>query len=86
MRRDITFIAPKSLRAEDLLAAAQSVKSQFLESTELLYVYEPDGSEARNITVRLTFRRDDRTLQDNEVEKEREKIASSIMKQLGVRV
>ncbi len=86
VRRDITFIAPKSLRAEELLSAAGAARSQMLESAELLYVYEPEGSDTRNITVRLTFRRDDRTLQDSEVEKEREKIASAVSRQLGVKV
>ena len=86
VRRDITFIAPRSLRAEELLTAAGAARSQMLESAELLYVYEPGGSDTRNITVRLTFRRDDRTLQDSEVEKEREKIAAAVSRQLGVKI
>ncbi len=85
VRRDVTFIAPASLHVEDLLSAVRAAKSPLLESDELLYIYEPGGGE-RNITVRLTFRKDDRTLQDAEVDKDREKIVSSVVKSLGVRV
>ena len=86
VKRDITFIAPQAMHAETLLAAVRGVKSQLLDSAELLYVYEPEGSANRNITCRLTFRRDDRTLQDGEVDKEREKIASAVVRQLGVKI
>ena len=49
-------------------------------------MYEPEGGKERNITCRITFRKADRTLQDGEVDKEREKIASFVVKSLGVRI
>ncbi len=85
VRRDVTFIAPVSMRAEELLSAVKGARSSLLESAELLYVYEPGGAE-RNITLRLTFRKEDRTLQDTEADKDREKIVSHVIKTLGVRV
>ena len=86
VRRDITFIAPRSMHVDAVLAAIRGVKTSLMESAELLDVYEPKGGEERNITCRLTFRKADRTLQDGEVDKEREKIASFVVKSLGVRV
>ncbi len=86
VRRDITFIAPKSLHVDAVLNAVKGVKTSLLESAELIDVYEPKGGEERNITCRFTFRKADRTLQDGEVDKEREKIASGVVKALGVRI
>lgn len=86
VRRDITFIAPRTLHVETLLESVRGVKTSLLESVELLYIYEPEGSADRNVTCRLTFRRADRTLQDGEVDKEREKIASALVKNLGVKI
>ena len=86
VRRDITFIAPRSMHVDAVLAAVRGAKTNLMESVELLDVYEPKGGEERNITCRITFRKADRTLQDGEVDKEREKIASFVVKSLGVRI
>lgn len=86
IRRDITFIASRNIHAEAVLSAVKGAKTSLMESVELLDVYEPAGGEDRNITCRITFRKNDRTLQDGEVDKEREKIASFVAKSLGVRV
>ena len=86
VRRDITFIVPRTMHVEAVLSAVRGAKTSLMESVELLDVYEPAGGEERNITCRLTFRKADRTLQDGEVDKEREKIASFVVKSLGVRV
>ena len=48
--------------------------------------FEPADSDERNLTFRLTFRHAERTLKDAEVDKEREKVAQSLMKHLGVRI
>ncbi len=86
VRRDITFIAPLSLHVETLLQAVRNVKTALLEGVDLLYVYAPEGREERNVTCRLTFRKADRTLQDGEVDREREKIASAVVESLGVKI
>ena len=86
VRRDITFIAPRTMHVEAVLEAARHAKTTLMEDVELLDVYEPAGGEEHNITCRFTFRKADRTLQDGEVDKEREKIASFVVKSLGVRI
>ena len=57
-----------------------------LENVVLHDCFEPEDSEERNLTFRLTFRHADRTLKDTEVDKEREKVAQSLVRDLGVRV
>ena len=86
VRRDITFIAPRAMHVDAVLSAVRGAKTNLMESVELLDVYEPKEGADRHITCRLTFRKADRTLQDGEVDKEREKIASFVVKSLGVRV
>lgn len=86
VRRDITFIAPRAMHVDAVLSAVRGAKTNLMESVELLDVYEPKDGADRHITCRLTFRKADRTLQDGEVDKEREKIASFVVKSLGVRI
>lgn len=90
VRRDITFIVPTGqsagLRVDAILEAVRAQKSSLLERVELHDVYEPQGSAERNLTFRLTFRHAERTLQDAEVDREREKIASALVQSLHVRV
>ena len=56
----------------------------------LIDCFEPkavEGQKAlRNLTFRLTFRHADRTLKDAEVDKEREKVAQSLVAALGVKI
>ena len=42
--------------------------------------------DTRNLTFRLTFRHENRTLRDAEVDKERDKIAAGLVKALGVKI
>ena len=58
---------------------------------ELIDLYEPKGERAgaegeRNLTFRMTFRHAERTLQDAEVDKEREKIVAALVQALPVAI
>lgn len=86
VRRDITVMAETTLHINTLLQAIQAVKAPLLESVVVHDSYEPQGSNTRNLTFRLTFRHASRTLQDQEVDKEREKIAAALVENLGVRI
>lgn len=90
VRRDVTVIAPVGLRVdavkEAILAASRSLKVSLLESMELRDLYVPEKSDERNLTFRLTFRHAERTLQDTEVDREREKIVAALVQSLPVRV
>lgn len=89
VRRDITVIAPLAVRVaavRDALEAAGGGRRSLLESVELRDLYVPDGAEERRLTFRLTFRHADRTLQDAEVDREREKMAAALVRALPVRI
>ena len=49
-------------------------------------VFVPKMGDTRNLTFRLTFRHENRTLRDAEVDKERDKIAAGLVKALGVKI
>lgn len=86
VRRDITVIAGSGVRVETVLKHVRGMKMPLLEDICLIDLFEPEQSEDRHLTFRLTFRHAGRTLKDAEVDKEREKVAQSLKKTLGVGV
>ncbi len=85
-RRDVTVIAPLTLSVSAIEDHIRGMGIAILEDVILIDLYEPKDTEERNLTFRLTFRKADRTLKDTEVDKEREKVAQSLIKNLGVRI
>ena len=85
VRRDITVIGA-SINAGAVLAHVNGMGLSLLEDVHLIDFFEQKDSDERNLTFRLTFRHAARTLQDAEVDKEREKVAQSLKQALGVRV
>lgn len=86
VRRDITFICPQELPVQAVLDSISQNKGKFFAGAELRDLYIPKDSKERNLTFRLTFQSPDKTLEDKEVDKEREKITQAVIKALGVRV
>ena len=84
--RDVTVIAPLTLSVAAVEKHIRDMRIAILEDVTLIDLYEPKDTEERNLTFRLTFRKADRTLKDAEVDKEREKVAQSLIKNLGVRI
>ena len=88
VRRDITVITPTAagLRVGTVLEAIRAGNYPLLERADLLDIYEAEKKGERNLTFRLTFRHVERTLQDAEVDREREKVAEALVQTLPVRV
>lgn len=86
VRRDITVMAGRSVRVDAVLSHVRSLKQPLLQEIVLVDLFEPEHTEDRNMTFRLTFRHASRTLKDAEVDKERGKVAESLVQHLGVRV
>lgn len=86
VRRDITVMAAHGLRVAQILEHIRGLRLPILEEVTLVDCFEPEGGHERNLTFRLTFRHAQRTLKDTEVDKEREKVAHSLVQTLGVRV
>jgi len=88
VRRDMTLGCPDTLSVGKIIDHVEGMKLSILESFILVDVFTPEEAEgeqgARRLTFRLTFRHGSRTLKDKEVDKEREKVADSLAKALGV--
>lgn len=90
VRRDITVAAGPGLKVADVVAHVLGLKLALLEDVALVDYFEPKTEQGcepvRNLTFRLTFRHAERTLKDTEVDKEREKVAQSLVSALGVKI
>lgn len=88
VRRDVTVMTPlKDMTTVGaVLDHVRNMDLPLLEDMILIDCFEPEGGLERNLTFRLTFRHSGRTLKDDEVDKEREKVAQSLMKRLGVKI
>lgn len=86
VKRDITVMTPRGMKSAEILDAVQASNSPLLEAAILIDCYEPENSGERNLTFRLTFRHENRTLKDSEADREREKIAERLRKTLNVKI
>jgi len=87
VRRDVTLAAPATLHAEAVRRAVLELKPPFLESVDLVNLFTPDpDKDERNLTFRLTYRHQARTLKDKEVDKEHGRMLEGLLKKLPVRV
>jgi phenylalanyl-tRNA synthetase beta chain len=86
VRRDITFMAAPGITAGAIIERVQGLNSPLLSSVRLIDCFEPEGGSERHLTFRLTFRHKDKTLKDAEADKQRDHIASTVVKSLGVKV
>ncbi len=87
VRRDITVVAPRAMKMQEIIDTLTNAKSKLLEKVELHDMYLPSkDSDVHNLTFRLTFRSQEKTLQDNDVDKEREKLVKNLTETLQVTV
>ena len=86
VRRDITVSAPECMKVAEIIDAITAMKRPLLKEVALQDVFVPKMGDTRNLTFRLTFRHENRTLRDAEVDKERDKIAAGLVKALGVKI
>lgn len=86
VKRDITVMTGVATRVDEIIEKIMLMKLPLLEGAELIDIFEPENTAERNLTFRLTFRHGQRTLKDAEVDKEREKVAEYLRKQLGARI
>ena len=86
VRRDITFIGSEDLKVGQILAEIAKLKNPLLEDVTFVSLYQPEGSQDKHLSFRLTFRDPKRTLKDTEVERERDKVVQALLKALPVRI
>jgi len=86
--RDISLLVPTDLRVNRILEEMQRAAPKFLDDVDLVDFYEDTNLKEgrKSLTFRLVFQADDRTLTDEEVGQEMEKIIAALTEQFEVEV
>jgi len=88
VQRDVAFVIPQSLPAAEVEQVIRSAGGALLRSVTLfdLYAGEGVGPGRRSLAWRLTFRADDRTLTDAEVNDVYARVIEDVRRRFGVEV
>ncbi len=88
VQRDVAFVIPQSLPAAEVEQVIRSAGGALLRSVTLfdLYAGEGVGPGRRSLAWRLTFRADDRTLTDAEVNDAYARVIEDVRRRFGVEV
>jgi phenylalanyl-tRNA synthetase beta chain len=86
--RDLALVLPEKVTVEEVVNLFQSVEEERLESINLFDIYQGENIKPgyRSMAFSLTFRMEDRTLQDEEVNSIMEKLIEEADLQLGAQV
>lgn len=85
--RDISLVVPEEFAAGDLLAAVLAQKQKYVESTQLFDVYrgEPLSAGEKSVSLSITYRSPNATLDDASVDKIHNKIVQALIQQFNAR-
>ncbi len=83
--RDITVILDRYVETQSILKVLNSIENELIESAGLINVFEgkPIPKEKKSVSLRITYRSPDKTLEDSDVTPLTEKIARKLMDELG---
>ena len=87
--RDISFIVPKAFTPNDYFDLVRDVAGDLVEEVALIDQYENDakfGADKKSYAYRITYRADDRTLTNEEVDALHKKIEEATAKEFGAEV
>ncbi len=85
--RDVAMIVPETLSCGEIRDAIRGEKCAFLENAEMFDLFADEkalGPGKKSLAFSLTYRRDDRTLTDDEATAAHEAIKAALAKKLGV--
>jgi len=88
MQRDVSMIIDRSVRYDQVQAAVKQAKSSLLKQMDLFDVFESDklGENKKSYAINLSFYHDEKTLTDQEVEIEINRICDSLEQKLGAQI
>ncbi|MFO8058156.1 MAG: phenylalanine--tRNA ligase subunit beta [bacterium] len=83
--RDMALVVDESVNMQDVIRVARKTKSPFLESMELFDIFRGGQVAAgkKSMAFHVIYQSLERTLTDEDVKKEHEKIAAKLHKELG---
>jgi phenylalanyl-tRNA synthetase beta chain len=83
--RDFAFIVARSVKAADLVRAAQNVDRKLITGVTVFDVYEGSGIEPdkKSVAISATLQPREKTLTDDEIEAVAQKIVAEVAKRTG---
>jgi phenylalanyl-tRNA synthetase beta chain len=86
--RDVSFVADREVSFESVRNEIESQKPDLCRSVEFVDVYEGKGlgNNERSITVRFTYRSDQRTLTEEDVDTVHRDLVDTVVNKLGLRL
>ncbi|WP_028580653.1 phenylalanine--tRNA ligase subunit beta [Desulfogranum japonicum] len=87
VKRDIALLVPADIPAGQLLAGINDLKEKMVESVCLFDVYKGQTIEKgyKSVAISVTYRAENKTLNDNAVDKIHKKIVDKLMSQFNAR-
>lgn len=86
MKRDMAFLAPDTLRHQDVLSVLNAAQEPLLRQVELFDEYRSEqlGVDKRSLAYRLTFQSNEGTMTDAEIDQRLNRLKESLSKSLPV--
>jgi phenylalanyl-tRNA synthetase beta chain len=83
--RDFAFIVDRSVKAGDIVRAAQSADKKLISDVTVFDVYEGKGidGDKKSIAIAVTLQPREKTLTDQEIEAVAAKIVAEVTKKTG---
>jgi phenylalanyl-tRNA synthetase beta chain len=85
--RDVSFVVDRGTTFDSIKTTAEANAPEFLRSVEFVDLFEGKGlgENERSLTVRFSYRSDDRTLVEEEVNEAHQAILAPLADKLGIR-
>ncbi|KAF0127807.1 MAG: phenylalanyl-tRNA synthetase beta chain, partial [Xanthobacteraceae bacterium] len=85
VERDFAFLVDRTVKAGDLVKAAQGVDKQLISGVQVFDVYEGKGIDEakKSVAIAVTLQPKDKTLTDAEIDAVAAKIVAEVTKKTG---
>jgi phenylalanyl-tRNA synthetase beta chain len=85
VERDFAFVVDRTVRAADILRAAQNADRKLITAVSVFDVYEGRGIDPgrKSIAIAVTLQPREKTLTDQEIESVANKIVAEVSKRTG---
>lgn len=86
--RDLSFITPTAVKFSEILSLINNVAAKYLDDVDLVDFYENEelGADRHSLTLRFVFQADNKTLTEEEVNKELAKIVKALATELDAEI
>lgn len=86
VERDLSLVMDEDIQAGEVISLISAAAGKYLESVKVFDVYRGKGigEGKKSMAFRLTFRKEDGTLNDSEVEKEIQSILTGLKQEKGI--